>query len=163
MSEDEETCRAEASDVPTLAAIYHTDSWVPCMLPSGHEGAHWSTSGCPGGEVRWIDDEQATETPTRRDTKEHTMSEDGGKPTTSSDLTADHEVKTSDGWDRIEMLNGYCWRLKESGLAIPRDLVVIARKAPKPDPVQERYKYHVASWQLTQELADAIANGEADL
>lgn len=103
------------------------------------------------------------------------MSEDEGKPTRNSDLTADHEVKTEDGWDRIEMLNGYCWRLKESGLAIPRDLVVIARIAPKPDPVQERYKkagevvqrildkYHVASWQLTQELADAIANGEADL
>jgi hypothetical protein len=26
---------------------------VPCHLPPGHDGQHFSTSGCAGSEIRW--------------------------------------------------------------------------------------------------------------
>lgn len=28
-------------------------SFIPCMLDRGHDGDHWSTSGCAGGSVHW--------------------------------------------------------------------------------------------------------------
>jgi hypothetical protein len=30
-------------------------SIVPCLLVQGHDGRHWSTSGCEGGTVSWVD------------------------------------------------------------------------------------------------------------
>lgn len=29
------------------------ESLVPCMLHKGHDGPHWSASGCAGGAVEW--------------------------------------------------------------------------------------------------------------
>jgi hypothetical protein len=51
-------CGSPAADVPMLAT-YHPQchTWVPCMLPAGHDprAGHWSTSGSAGGQVRWTD------------------------------------------------------------------------------------------------------------
>jgi hypothetical protein len=106
------------------------------------------------------------------------MSEDEGKPTPGLELTTEHEVKIADGWAQvIEGKGGQLFIVQGPGdqWYLPSWVEYIARKAPKPDPIQERYKlagsvvqrildkYHVASWQLTQELAGCIANGEADL
>lgn len=44
---------------------------VPCHLEAGHDGEHFSTSGCAGSEVRWLDaDDDGYEWDERYDPKE---------------------------------------------------------------------------------------------
>jgi hypothetical protein len=42
-------------DRPKLCGVRHgtNDSFISCMRRSGHDGDHWSTSGCAGGQVSW--------------------------------------------------------------------------------------------------------------
>lgn len=53
----EDLHRGDAQTLCGASAGPGRPTWIPCMLPAGHDSraGHWSTSGCAGGQVRWED------------------------------------------------------------------------------------------------------------
>jgi hypothetical protein len=104
------------------------------------------------------------------------MSDIEGKRVLGADLTPDWEVETAEGWKRVTYVPERGWFFCGDVETGSTNVYVIARLAPKPDPIQERVEKVRAVWkeeferdasagwqETVDRFIERIANGETDL